>query len=360
MDVKYLINIGPGIGDWIIAMPMVRRIKLNDSNAFITTLTCSNKKRAFALRESFFPLQKWVDSMEYYSVREPLHDIKMLLRLGFKKYDYYFKSSYTDSPYISVWPNRIMRFAAKKGVGVHLINKPEFTYDFEIPFHADNNVYETSLKLLERIGIHKHEDEDKTDLFDVPKVKSQFKTLGISTKKQIIALVPGTAEVPVTADGKNGTKPAKRWPYEYWDALAKRFISDGYQVIILGGESEREDIQRGSFFDDIELINLCGKTSVMESCAVLCHSVLAVGGDTGMMHCAGAVGTPSLTLFGCTDYKNYLAYGNKSYYITSKEKCSPCFGRTGLLTCDDFVCMKHISTDEVYKKALSIIKEQWR
>lgn len=357
---KYLVAIGPGIGDWVIAMPMVRRIKLNDPNAFITGLMTSNRNRVSALRESLFPLQKWVDNVEYYTIREPIHDIKMLLSLGFKKYDYYFKFSYKDSPYTSAWSNRVMRFAAKKGVGVHLINKPELVYDFEIPFCAGNSVYKTPLDLLERIGIYKHEDEDKTELFDVSAIKAQFETLEIDTTKQIIVLVPGAAEVPVTADGKNGTKPSKRWPYKSWTTLAKKFISDGYRVILLGGKSEGEDIQKGAYFDDVEVINLCGKTSVTESCAVLCHSILVVGGDTGMMHCAGAVGTPSLTLFGCTDYRNYLPYGNKSYYIASKEKCSPCFGGDGLLTCNDFVCMEHISPDEVYEKALTIINEQQR
>lgn len=352
---KYLIYIGPGIGDWIIALPMARRIKLNDHDAIVATLTCSDKNR-FGLNKLLFTLQNWVDEIHYYSASEPLHDVQLLLNLGFKKYDYYFKSSYFDNSYISNWPNIIMRFTAKKGVGVHLKNKPDLVYEYEIPFKADNNVYDTPLELLDAIGIHFHENERNLSLFNIEKIAVEFDKLGISKEKKIISIIPGTAGVPVTADGKNGTKAAKNWPYTFWDFLAKKLTNDGYQIIVLGGKAEERIILKQGYFNDPEIINLCGKTSIIESCEVLCHSILTVGGDTGMMHCSGAVGTPSLTLFGCTDYRNYLAYGEKSYYINSKRQCSPCFGSDRLIACNDFQCMKDITVDEVYNKVLSILK----
>lgn len=354
---KYLIYIGPGIGDWIIAMPMARRIKLNDPYAQITTLTCSNKTR-FKLNKSLLILQNWVDNIDYYSVHEPLHDAHMLLKLGIKNYDYYFKSSYFDNSYISSWPNRIMKIAAKKGVGVRLNSKPDFVYDYSISFKPNNNVYDTPMELLGAIGIYEHENEKTTNLLDVTKISIEFDKLGISKEKKIISIVPGTAGAPVTADGRNGTKPAKSWPYEYWNELANKLEGDGYQIVVLGGNAERQDVLKRGYFTNPNIINLCGKTSIMESCAVLCHSILTIGGDTGMMHCSGAVGTPSLTLFGCTDYRNYLAYGEKSYFICSRRECSPCFGSDRLLTCNDFLCMKDISVEEVYNKSISIIKQQ--
>ena len=338
---------------------MARRIKLNDPNAQITVLTCSNKKR-FKLNKSLLTIQNWVDDVDYYSVREPIHDAYMLLKLGFNNYDYYFKSSYFDNSYISSWPNRIMRLAAKKGVGVRLNSRPDLVYDYSISFKADNNVYETPLELLRTIGIYEHKNENITDLFDIEKVSMEFDKLGISKEKKIITIVPGTAEAPVTADGKNGSKPAKNWPYEYWDELANKLEGDGYKVVVLGGAAEQHDIIKNGYFSNPNVINICGKTNIIESCAVLRHSILTIGGDTGMMHCSGAVGTPSLTLFGCTDYRNYLAYGEKSHFICSRRECSPCFGSDKLLTCNDFLCMKDITVEEVYNKAIFIIEQQMK
>lgn len=352
---KYLIYIGPGIGDWIIALPMARRIKLNDPNSHIMAITKSNKKK-FELTKSLLLLQQWIDKIDYYSMDEPFHDLKLLLKLGYKKYDFYFRSSYYDNCYVSAWPNRIMKIAAKKGVGVHLENKPNLSYDYEIPFKYDNSVYKTPLDLLERIGIQKSKEEEKYELFDVSRISKEFLKFGIE-KNNIIVIIPGAAKAAVTADGKNGDKPAKNWPYEYWEELASKLSNDGYQIILLGGEAEKKDIEGDKRFNNSKIINLCGKTTVIESCAVLSHSLIVIGADTGMMHCAGAVGTPSLTLFGCTDYRNYLAYGKKSYYIASKRVCSPCFGGEKLLSCNDFLCMREISVEEVYTKVHSILKK---
>lgn len=353
---KYLLFTGSGIGDWIITLPMARRIKLNDPDAFITVFSRCDKKR-FKTNRMFLSMQKWVDSAEYYAIEEPLHDVKLLLNLGYKKYDYYFRAEYYDNPYVSAWPNRIMKIAAKTGVGVWLKNRPELTYDYSVSFKKENSVYQTPLELLDLIGIKKHPNEDKTELLNTKDISAAFENLNIKTSKPLIAIVPGTAPAPVTADGKNGTKPAKNWPYSCWDELAQKLITNGYQVVLLGGVSEREEIEKGHYFFNAEILNLCGKLSIAESCSVLSHAALTIGCDTGMMHCSGAVGTPSLTLFGCTDYRNYLAYGNKSYYITSPRECSPCFGGEGLLSCNDFPCMKEITVEQVYQKAHSILEK---
>lgn len=351
---KYLVYIGPGIGDWIIALPMIRRIKLNDPQAMVTTLTRSDKNR-FKANVVLFSLQKWVDSIEYYSMKEPLHDLQMLFRLGIKKYDYYFKSNYYDNQYISDWPNRIMRMASKKGVGVRLTNKPKQIYDYEILFDKERSVYDTPLELLKLIGINECEEEKTVNLFDVKKIEAEFNKINIEINKKIITLVPGTAGSPVTADGKNGSKPAKSWPLEYWDKLANKLVEDGYKVVLLGGNTEKTMIDGNSYFISTEITNLCGTTSIIESCAIIHNSSIVVGADTGMMHCAGAMGIPSLTLYGCTSYKNYLPYGKEAYYIASCRECSPCFGSDALLTCNDFMCMKEIDVEQVYEKIKLIL-----
>ena len=41
----YLIYIAPGIGDFIIAMPLIQSIKSQDPTAVIDMFTCSDKRR---------------------------------------------------------------------------------------------------------------------------------------------------------------------------------------------------------------------------------------------------------------------------------------------------------------------------
>ncbi|MGN0351042.1 MAG: glycosyltransferase family 9 protein [Roseburia sp.] len=351
---KYLIYGGTGIGDFIINLPMARRIKLNDPNAHISFLACSRRDR-FAITKIMLLLQSYIDDVNYYSLKEPINNIKLLKKLGIKRYDYAIKSSYIDNTYISNWPNRILKFASKKLVGVKLRNKPNFIYDYWVEFKDDNNVYVTLLELLSLIGINQTDNEQSFPLLNVDKIKGYFDNLNIHAEGEIVSIVIGTANAPVTANGKNGSKPAKSWPYEYWEQLTSKFLDMGYQVVLLGGNKEKKDIEQRGLFNDERIIDLCGKTSIVESISVLCHSILTIGCDTGLMHCSAAVDTPCLTLFGCTTYKNYLPYGKHSYYIQSNRECSPCFGSDKLLSCNDFECMREISVEDVYKNALEII-----
>lgn len=351
---KYLLYGGPGIGDLIINLPMARRIKLHDPDAHICYLTCSREDR-FSITNAMFSLQSFIDDVDYYALKEPLHNIALLKKLGVKKYDYGFKSSYVDNAYISNWPNRLLKAASKKLVGVRLKNKPNFVYDYGTEFKSDNSVYETPLELLSLIGINEVPEEQLYPLLNLNEVRGYFDNLNIHAQENLIALVVGTANAPVTADGKNGSKPAKSWPYAHWEQLAEKLLGEGYQIALLGGNTEKKDLAEKGFFQDERIINLCGKTSIAESISVLYHSILTIGCDTGLMHCSAAVDTPCLTLFGCTTYRNYLPYGKHSYYIQSNRACSPCFGSDALLTCNDFACMKEISVEEVYQKALEII-----
>ena len=43
---KYLIYIAQGIGDFVIAMPLIQSIKSQDSAAVIDIFTCSDKRRS--------------------------------------------------------------------------------------------------------------------------------------------------------------------------------------------------------------------------------------------------------------------------------------------------------------------------
>lgn len=352
---KYLLYIGAGIGDFALILPMARRIKLFDKNAYITAFSRCDSRR-FVVSKQLLALQKWVDKIGYYSIEEPFHTIKFLYDLGLKKYDYAIRISYVDNKYVSRWPNVIMRLMSRKSVGMNLKYKPNFKYDYAIDFLPQGNFYQQSLELLSQLGISRCCNEENYSCFNVDKLNQSDILLNfIGDKKKIIAIIPGTMNITVTADGKSGTKAAKKWSYAKWFRLCNLLISAGYCIVILGGRKEYDEIKNFSNCNVENIVNLCGKTSIGESISILYRAKLAVGCDTGLMHCAGVIGTTSLTLFGCTSYKNYLPLSKKAYYIQSEEKCSPCFGTDRLVHCSDFHCMKKISVEEVYNKIISIL-----
>ena len=81
-----------------------------------------------------------------------------------------------------------------------------------------------------------------------------------------------------------------------------------------------------------------------------------VGVDTGLIHGAAIQGTPTLTLFGCTDYIVEHPFGVYSHIINSSIECSPCLGYDHSYTCTRNKCMQGISVAVVLDSILHIFE----
>ena len=70
--------------------------------------------------------------------------------------------------------------------------------------------------------------------------------------------------------------------------------------VLIGGPAERALGAQLAESASGDVRNFAGSTSLAESAAILRHAALTIAGDTGMMHLSAAVGTPVVTLWGCT------------------------------------------------------------
>lgn len=99
----------------------------------------------------------------------------------------------------------------------------------------------------------------------------------------------------------------KRWPVERFVKLIGLLRERGLCCVLTGGPDERElcagVASQSGLSDDA---NLAGQLTLMESAALIQHTRLFVGTDTGISHLAAATGTPSIIIFGPT---NPLRYG---------------------------------------------------
>jgi ADP-heptose:LPS heptosyltransferase len=91
--------------------------------------------------------------------------------------------------------------------------------------------------------------------------------------------------------------PSKLWPIENFRALASRLAGLGRQVIIVGGKEEAQ--KSPVYFSGLGsgIVDLSGKTTLVELAALLKKCALLVSADSGPMHLACCVGTPVLALF---------------------------------------------------------------
>ena len=101
--------------------------------------------------------------------------------------------------------------------------------------------------------------------------------------RDVLAIFPGAST------------PIKRWREENWSRVAQGW---GGPVWVLGGPGEDEEVARVG--EHILGANTLCETGFEKTFEVLKRCRVAVGGDTGLMHLAGAMGARLVTIFGPT------------------------------------------------------------
>ena len=102
------------------------------------------------------------------------------------------------------------------------------------------------------------------------------------SKRKVIAVGVGAGWI-------NRKYPVKQYA-EACNMLSKKY---GVYFVILGGKSERQDaLELQSSLPAGTTCNLAGKSSILETAAVLSMSDLYMGNATGVMHMAAALGIP--------------------------------------------------------------------
>ena len=156
--------------------------------------------------------------------------------------------------------------------------------------------------------------------------------------------------------------PAKRWPIDRFIAVGKRLAAEpGCGLILFGGRSD------GVLATEIEqavhqahpvgsLVNVAGKTSLRELCALMSLCRVVLTNDTGPMHVAAAVGASVVVPFGSTSPELTgpgLPGAGHHAFLRSSAPCSPCFLRECPI---DFRCMSEIRLDPVTEAVLDALR----
>jgi ADP-heptose:LPS heptosyltransferase len=158
--------------------------------------------------------------------------------------------------------------------------------------------------------------------------------------------------------------PEKRWPVERFAELATRlWRSDGAAVLLVGGKGEEPVVSRfrAAIARDVPLLDFAGKTSLKETGALIRECNLFVSNDSGPMHIAAAVGTPTVGIFGPTNPLKNRPWTREtpSEVVRLELACSPCYRAfSGFVRCTNRIhleCLEGISVDRVYAAARSLL-----
>jgi len=142
---------------------------------------------------------------------------------------------------------------------------------------------------------------------------------------------------------------SRRWGAENYAALAGLLIDAGQRVVLLGSGS---DLKIANFIKAAhpEVIDLCAQTSLAEAAALMKKARLVVCNDSGLMHLADAVGARIIAIFGPThpDEKKSLSAGNITVWKGEELECSPCYHDGRFPECEHRSCMNKITPQEIF------------
>lgn len=156
----------------------------------------------------------------------------------------------------------------------------------------------------------------------------------LKADRPILALCPG-AEYG----------PAKRWPPEYFAAVATQKLAAGWQVWLLGSAKEQPLAATIQELTAQQCIDLTGKTRLEEVIDLLSLAKVVVCNDTGLMHIAAALARPIVAVYGSSSPQFTPPLTHHVDIATVQKDCSPCFARTCKF--GHFACLTELKPERV-------------
>jgi heptosyltransferase-2 len=159
--------------------------------------------------------------------------------------------------------------------------------------------------------------------------------LGLARDQHIeIALAPGAVG------------PYKRWPARSFADLGRRLIGEGHRVWIVGGPSEQALAAEIAATAPGEIRDLTGP-DLRNAILALAAADVAVSNDSGLLHVAAALDTPTIGIFGPTSALHWAPLNPLAAVIETPNElpCRPCHQPVCRL--GHHLCMRDIAVEQV-------------
>ena len=140
--------------------------------------------------------------------------------------------------------------------------------------------------------------------------------------------------------------PSKRWPSAYYAGLARQLAAEGNTVWVIGGPGERELAGEIVAAAPAHIRDLTGP-DLRNAILALAAAQAAVSNDSGLLHVAAAIGTPSVGIFGPTSPWHWAPLNPIAAVIETKSElaCRPC--HKPVCGLEHHRCMRDIPVEQV-------------
>lgn len=311
------------LGDIVLTTPAIRAVRANFPNAYIAMLVA--KQSADVLLENpnldeiitFDRLAKDKDTGEMWRIVRLLRERKFTLAIDLQR-----KFRTEMLMYLSGATERVGKGWLCTTRVLEQGNKHATAHYFDLLHAAGIPAEDPELELF----LAESERRD---------VVQKLKTAGVVDARLKVGLFPGA-----------GWK-LREWMPERFAAIGDRLVQYfDADVLIFGGQKESELVHTVANLMHTRPIPFAGNLQIRQLAACIEQCNLFVTNDTGPMHIAAAVGTPTVSLFGPGNHIRFQPLGALHQTIRHAVPCSPCKQFTD--KCKDNICMKGIGVDEVW------------
>jgi heptosyltransferase-2 len=271
-----VVNLNPGIGDLVVTTPLLRELRRNFPNAWITLVIVDR----FANLLEFCPYVSEIITIPQFHRLTLAWTVRCAMRLAKLCWKRRFDFS------IALPSNACPLAAYLVGASVRFGYMSEPCYDqlltrsFKAP--DEGNFVEHNLQLLKLLKLSV--ESDRLELWltneDEEFARQFFERTNLA-RKFIVGLGPGSSNI------------YKKWPFERFVEICQWLISEhDASIVVVGEKADSEMGEKLASLFGSAVSSLAGKTTPRQAAAVLKRCHLYVGNDTGPKHLAAAVQKP--------------------------------------------------------------------
>jgi heptosyltransferase-2 len=348
-----------GIGDAVMLTPMIRLLGEKRPDAKISVLTTLTGSK------QIFETCPYIS--EVIKVNRTLRDLRskldLFLALRRRNFDVCltgYSSNFIDNIFAGCIKAkyRIIHWHPMMGVtGLFFIQNTRIDLD------TQEHAVEQNLKLLKPINIFPDKNFSpeteiwltNEDLVRSIKILEQNK---ITDKDLVIGFHPGSSD--------EWGMVYKRWSKERFAALGDAILKEypRAKLLIFGGpneESLKSEIRSMMTREPV----IISDTTLRETAGLIKRCNIFVSNDSGLMHVATAVKTPTVGIFGPTNPLATAPYGKAHITVTETLECRPCWPILKLRKSNfhpkfkhssPYACLNQLSVSKVFESVEKLLK----
>jgi ADP-heptose:LPS heptosyltransferase len=342
------------IGDFVTALPPIRRLKKLFPHARITVL-------AGPASSAFVPLEPSIDEFipfAFFHARSQLGERDLTAsdyaELAERLRPYRFDLAIDLRKHLST-RDVLKHTGARFLAGFDYLGQCPYL-DIALDWDGDrtlqrkrNHVVDDLIALVDAVG---HASENDRVLMQPGPAALPLTELPEAVArlfaKPVVAVHPGAGNV------------TKQWPEEHFSALIDLLVEKNcVNILLVGGPDEVEVADR--LVENVQhpeaIASMTGKTSLTALPRLLKNCVLYIGNDSGPKHIAASVGIPTVGIHsGVVDPVEWGPVGLNAVALRRNMTCSPCYLAKAEDCPRSLACLQLFEPNLVYETADLLLK----